>query len=121
MIWTDRARPPEAFCERTGMDAMADPIPKQGWANTDASAVHMDHRSRLAAEADLAETLLWTREVLERITDGFYALDREWRFTDVNQTAERMMGRTRDQLLGENHWEVFGPEITAQFFDPYQR
>ncbi len=103
------------------MDAMADPIPTQGQDSTDAAEIRMDRQSRPAAGADLAETRLWTREVLERIPDGFYALDREWCFTDVNQMAERIMGHTRDQLLGENHWEVFGPEITAQFFAPYQR
>ena len=27
------------------------------------------------------------REVLESITDGFFALDREWRFTDLNPQA----------------------------------
>jgi PAS domain S-box-containing protein len=80
-----------------------------------------DVTERKAVEADPAEPHLGTQEVLERITDGFYALDREWRFIYVNQTAESIIGRTRGELLGQNHWQEFGPEITAQFFDSYQR
>src|SRR5829696_1021341 len=80
-----------------------------------------DVTERKAVEADPAEPHLGIQEVLERITDGFYALDREWRFIYVNQTAESIIGRTRGELLGQDHWQVFGPEITAQFFPSYQR
>ena len=45
--------------------------------------------------------------VLESITDGFFALDRDWRFIYVNGTAEKMLGSPRTQLLGRNHWEMY--------------
>jgi two-component system, sensor histidine kinase and response regulator len=51
-----------------------------------------------------------TREVLERISDGFYALDQDWRFTYVNEAAERLLGVTRAALLGQRLWTAF-PEI----------
>jgi PAS domain S-box-containing protein len=47
------------------------------------------------------------RRILESITDGFFALDRGWRYTYVNQKAERLVGRTRDQLLGHVVWAEF--------------
>ena len=39
-------------------------------------------------------------DVLECITDGFVALDAEWRFTYVNGRAERSLGQSRGELLG---------------------
>jgi len=50
-------------------------------------------------------------DVYERITDAFYALDDEWRFTYLNERAEEILGRSEDELLGEAIWEAF-PETT---------
>ena len=47
------------------------------------------------------------REILESITDGFYALDLDGRFTYVNASLERITGRSRDELLGHVAWELF--------------
>jgi PAS domain S-box-containing protein len=52
----------------------------------------------------LAERLTST---LESITDAFFTLDREWRFTYVNGEAERQMQRARADLLGKVIWKEF--------------
>lgn len=52
-----------------------------------------------------------TTGILESITDAFYALDRQWRFTYLNQQAERLVHRTQAELLGKSLWEEF-PETT---------
>jgi diguanylate cyclase (GGDEF)-like protein/PAS domain S-box-containing protein len=44
---------------------------------------------------------------LESITDAFYTLDRDWRFTYLNPEAERLFKRPRAQLLGKVLWEEF--------------
>ena len=64
-------------------------------------------------------------EVLESITDAFFAVDREWRFTYVNSHAQVLFSRAREDLIGERIWEdpTFYPEyrkavaegITARF------
>lgn len=56
------------------------------------------------------------RRILESITDGFFALDRGWRYTYVNQKAERLVGRTRDQLLGHVVWTEF-PALVSSDWD----
>jgi PAS domain S-box-containing protein len=45
--------------------------------------------------------------VLERMSDGFYAIDRDWRFRYVNRAAEAFWHRTRADLLGRSMLEVF--------------
>ncbi len=48
-----------------------------------------------------------SHEILESITDAFIAFDKEWRFTYVNRTAERLMGKSAGELIGRDHWQIF--------------
>jgi PAS domain S-box-containing protein len=45
--------------------------------------------------------------LLERILDAFVSVDSQWCFTYVNHHAEALLGKTREELLGRNVWEVF--------------
>jgi PAS domain S-box-containing protein len=45
--------------------------------------------------------------ILESITDGFVALDSEWRFTHVNAEAERINGMRREDQVGKTQWDLF--------------
>ena len=46
-------------------------------------------------------------QILNRVTDGFVAIDRDWRYAYVNRNAETMMRRSADELIGQRVWEVF--------------
>ncbi|MEO7413858.1 MAG: ATP-binding protein [Opitutaceae bacterium] len=48
-----------------------------------------------------------TIEILESISDAFYAIDAAGRFTYVNRQAEELWGRSRDSLLGQSLWSEF--------------
>ncbi|MEB3282398.1 MAG: PAS domain S-box protein [Lyngbya sp.] len=53
-----------------------------------------------------------TNNILERITDAFVALDRNWRYTYVNQAAARLLGYSREELLGKQLWkDIFAAEF----------
>lgn len=80
-----------------------------------------DITARVVAEAEFAATHLRLQQVLERITDGFYALDRDWRFTYVNASAERMLSQPREKLLGEGVWEAFPPTIETPLYAVYHQ
>ncbi|HEY9650980.1 MAG TPA: ATP-binding protein, partial [Coleofasciculaceae cyanobacterium] len=53
---------------------------------------------------------------IESITDGFCAVDHQWRFTYINRQAEQFLGRKRAKLLGQNLWEMF-PEALGSIID----
>ena len=53
--------------------------------------------------------------ILESISDAFFALDEEQRFTYVNRRAEEMWGRRREGLIGERVWEVFPQAVGSEF------
>jgi PAS domain S-box-containing protein len=44
--------------------------------------------------------------ILERISDGFIAVDAHWRYTYVNAAAERLLGHRREEMLGKSLWEL---------------
>jgi PAS domain S-box-containing protein len=57
-----------------------------------------------------------TTRVLESITDLFYQLDREWRFTNVNRQTEVRLSMPRDQMIGRVFWEVFPNAIDSVLY-----
>lgn len=44
---------------------------------------------------------------LNSMTEGFYALDKDWRITFVNPAGEALLQRPRDELLGRVLWDLF--------------
>ncbi|TYL38865.1 histidine kinase [Natronococcus pandeyae] len=61
------------------------------------------------------------RESLDRVTDAFYALDTEWRFTYVNSRAETLLGYSREELLGEDVREMFPHGFRSELFDRFEQ
>ncbi|WP_143393266.1 hybrid sensor histidine kinase/response regulator [Fimbriiglobus ruber] len=65
------------------------------------------------------------REILESITDAFFALDRSWRFTYANRQSYTLLGRQPGDLLGHNIWEqypgLYGSEFEHVYRDAMDR
>jgi PAS domain S-box-containing protein len=84
-----------------------------------------EQRAQLAGEREcraLAETARrQVSDILESITDAFFTLDRHWRFTFVNREAERVLGRRREELLGQDLWEQFPQAKGSVFEREYRR
>ncbi|HKH76126.1 MAG TPA: PAS domain-containing protein, partial [Rubrobacteraceae bacterium] len=60
-------------------------------------------------------------DILESITDAFFALDRRWRFTYVNREAERLLSRSREELIGRDLWEQFPRAAGSTFYSEFRR
>ena len=60
-------------------------------------------------------------DILESISDAFYAVDNEWRFTYVNRKAEELWDRYRDELLGKNIWEEFPQAVGSDSYRQIKR
>lgn len=58
---------------------------------------------------------------LESITDAFFTVDLEWRFTFLNREAERLLKRTRVELTGLDFWTEFPDTIGSTFEREYRR
>ncbi|MEO7039602.1 MAG: PAS domain-containing protein [Gemmatimonadaceae bacterium] len=90
-------------------------------------------QTRLAAERDEALVAIGEQttlaevarneatEILESIGDAFFALDQDWKFIYLNENAEPLLGRSRDELIGASIWEKFPEAIGSTFETEYRR
>jgi len=60
-------------------------------------------------------------DILESISDGFFTLDRMWRFTYVNHEALRLWRRGLGELIGRSIWEVVPDAVGTVFYEQYHR
>ena len=71
------------------------------------------------SEANKAKEQL--SQILERISDGFGSLDRDWNYTFVNEKLAQNVGRKREELLGHNIWSDFPEAIGTPVHKAYLR
>jgi PAS domain S-box-containing protein len=64
-------------------------------------------RREQATQQQISQAQAQITEILETVTDGFIACDRDWRFTYINREAARTIGRSGKSLLGKVLWEEF--------------
>jgi PAS domain S-box-containing protein len=78
----------------------------------------MERNQARAALVESAQTMI---NILEKTTDGFFAVDSEWKLTYINAEAEAMVGGKREELLGGLLWEKFPALVGSVFQTNYER
>ncbi len=101
-----------------------------------AEARDWDHLAALAATGIVASVFAEQRRrirdrladsnrkrstMLESISDGFNALDHEWRYTYVNAAGARLVGKTPQELVGKNFWKLWPEAVDSPFGTAYRR
>jgi PAS domain S-box-containing protein len=99
------------------IDDSAAPIRDADGAVLGVVLVFRDVAERRAAEV-ANERVVAT---LEGLTDGFWQVDRGWRFGYVNAEACRSVGRDRSDLIGRPVWQVFPAAVGTQVEAQYRR
>lgn len=56
------------------------------------------------------------RTVCERVTDGIFGVDTNWRYTYANSEAAALTNRSKNDLIGMSIWEAF-PELADSAFE----
>ena len=67
------------------------------------------------AKATLRESSGHVLNIIESMTDGFVAVDADWRFTYLNPKAYELLQAVRqsqEELVGQNMWLAF-PELVG--------
>ena len=80
-----------------------------------------DISDRKASEDALKVSESRSRTILESITDGFYALDADWRFTYINASGQRMLDRSPGDLIGKTLWDEYPGVAGSEFEQVFRR
>jgi PAS domain S-box-containing protein len=78
-----------------------------------------DIDKRKKAELEVLKVYEEKNIILESIGDGFYTLDNNWIITYWNNQAEKMIGRTKEEMVGKNFWEEFPDVIDTPPYAAY--
>jgi PAS domain S-box-containing protein len=106
---------------RIPIDDSAAPIKDKKGAIAGAVLVFRDITARRAGEIALETAERRTREILESMKDAFVLFDRDWRIIGLNPATERLVGRSRETLIGRNHWEEFPEAVGTEIESSYRR
>ncbi|WP_143960961.1 PAS domain S-box protein [Litoribacter populi] len=82
-------------------------------------SVGRDITERKAYEEQLKASKDEVTETLDSIQDAFYAMDKNWTVTYWNKEAERLLHRTKEEMIGANLWEEFPAAVELMFYDKY--
>ena len=80
-----------------------------------------DISAQKQAESSVERFAARLRTTLESMTDAFYLLDDQWRFTYLNAEAERVLRRRPGELLGQVLWQAFPEARQLSLFSEYHR
>jgi PAS domain S-box-containing protein len=117
---TERRKAEEEL--RRHRDMLEDLVRERTMAlETTVSTLHNEILDRIKAEEDLLHAQERLVNTLESIRDGFFALDREWRFTFVNREAMRLWQKSGEELIGKSIWEVAPQAKGTIFEEQYER
>lgn len=60
-------------------------------------------------------------DILNSITDGFFAVDRNWKVTYWNRAAEEILLMPRENVEGKNLWDIYSDAVPLKFYSEYHK
>ncbi|HEY9802962.1 MAG TPA: GAF domain-containing protein [Leptolyngbyaceae cyanobacterium] len=79
----------------------------------------MNHEQAVRIQSEAARDQI--ANILESITDAFFAIDKDWIFTYVNGQAAKLLQKSQHELLGKSIWEVFLDTEDSLFYRETRR
>ena len=83
-------------------------------------AIAIDTTAKLTAERERDAIAANLKHVLESTTDGLATLDKEWRYTFMNEQGAQMVGMRPEEFTGKVVWELFPGASVAEFGKEYR-
>ena len=83
--------------------------------------VGQDVTEKVESEEKIKEYSNRINDILESITDGFFAIDKNWKLTYVNKEFERIFHCKREDIMGSSLWDIFPEALSLKFYTEYDR
>lgn len=59
--------------------------------------------------------------ILESITEGFFALDQNWNITFINSQGAKLFKKTKEEIMGKNLLDIYPFENFKKSYENYQK
>lgn len=105
---------------RIWVRAMGEAVRDEGGTIIRIQGAFQDTTAKITAEESARRLSERLTNTLEKITDAFFTLDREWRFIYLNREAEKLLRTERASLIGKVIWEEFPGIIETEIRDAYE-
>jgi PAS domain S-box-containing protein len=83
--------------------------------------IFQDIHERKDAQLKVIQGFKEREQILDRINEGFFAVDEHWTVTYWNGMAENIMGMPRSEVLNQNLWDTFPEVKDLKFFQNYHQ
>ncbi|RYG11747.1 MAG: PAS domain-containing protein, partial [Burkholderiales bacterium] len=93
------------------------------WTSVNSPVLAADGRLEYIVQTTEPATAKGRRDavaILESITEGFFTLDRQWRFDYVNSEAHRILGKQPGELSGQVLWQMY-PGLEGTDFERHYK
>ncbi|WP_035456562.1 PAS domain S-box protein [Algoriphagus terrigena] len=84
-------------------------------------AIRFDVTSRKIADETSLKALEDKNNIIESIADAFFTMDRNFTVSYWNRAAEELIGVKREQLIGNNLWEIFPDAVALPSYTNYHK
>jgi len=82
---------------------------------------YIDITEQKNAELAAMQTLLEKNTILESIGDAFFAVDKNWVVNYWNNTATKVLFKSKEEMLGQNLWDIFVDAVNSTSYKNYHR
>ena len=76
-------------------------------------------QEKLIAQSNLHLERL--NNMVESVTDGFFAVDKDWKITHINVTCAKLFGHKKEKLIGIPLWNLFPQSTNSKSYREYNR
>ena len=104
-------------CSSYRISISQDITERKRWEQEKLLLLDQEQQAKADAESAKAELL----GILERISDGFLVLDREWRCRYINEQGARYLGCRPEDLIGRNIWMEFPKAVDQTIYHLCQK
>jgi PAS domain S-box-containing protein len=112
--------PPHRILDSLGPKANVAFVARPFRGLTLVSTVQVALRSR-RRQYEVRDLIEERESVLSSISDAFSAIDRDWRYTHVNDKVAELAGWPKEKIIGRVIWEIFPQAVGTEFYDRCQQ
>ncbi|RFZ81419.1 PAS domain S-box protein [Mucilaginibacter terrenus] len=96
-------------------------VTNQNGEVTEIQGVGQDISQRVEMEEQAAQAATRLENFIESVTDGFFIVDKDWRFIRTNPAFEELMHTGRHNIIGGVLWDVFPFFVNTEFESAYRK